>query len=60
MIINIIMRLSPGAKKYVDLGQVSNWMTTDIQSLNSGIMFRANMYILPTTFFIYLGLLWQR
>ena len=48
--INKVSSISPGAKKYIDIGKVTNFMMNDLNKIAFYAFTRPNMYITPPLF----------
>ena len=45
MVINRIRSVAPGAKKYIDIGKVTNNMVVDVDKITFFIIFRPHFYV---------------
>lgn len=52
-VINRVSKISPGAKKYIDIAKVTNYMMTDLQKITFYILVRPSLYYSPISFIIF-------
>ena len=48
--INKVSSISPGARKYIDIGKVTNFMMNDLAKIGFYAFTRSNLYITPPLF----------
>jgi ABC-type multidrug transport system fused ATPase/permease subunit len=54
-----VSSVSPGAKKYVDIGRVTNNMVVDINKINFYVYFRPNLFVVPFILGIYFYMIYD-
>lgn len=57
MISEKVSNLPPGARKYLSIGQITNFLTTDIKGIQGSVMMIHQLLVTPLILLVYIGMI---